>query len=356
MKISVVAPLYKSAPYIEALYRRCVDSIASIESPRYEYEIIFVNDGSPDDGVAIARRIATRDSSVVVIDLARNYGHDRAVMVGLQNAGGDLVFVLDSDLEDEPEWIVRFLEEMLRTGSDVVYGVQSNRKRGLAYRMGRRLFFTAMRLLSDGSYPENTLNARLMTRRYVDAVLQFKEREISIDGIWHMCGFSQVPLKVIKYARSPTSYTTRRLLSIVINGITSFSTRPLIAIAIIGAAMCLLAFTYTALIVVQRVLYGVHVDGWASIMAAVLTIGGLTIFCNGVIAIYIAKIFLEVKQRPLAIVKEVYQGNQPLASLATRLESRTDDQTASIPGKGATPHKHGVERRPGLEERSAVQK
>ena len=144
MKISVVAPLYRSAPYIEEPDARCVETIHSIDED-FEHEIVFVNDGSPGDDIAVAGRVAMRDPNVVVIDLARNYGQDRAVMVGLGAATGDLVFLMDSDLEDEPEWIALFYTEMLTSGCDVVYGVQANKKRGLRYRLGRGLFFRVMR-------------------------------------------------------------------------------------------------------------------------------------------------------------------------------------------------------------------
>ncbi len=321
MKISVVAPLYKSAPYVEELYRRCVETIHSIDED-FEHEIIFVDDGSPDEGIGIAKRIAMRDASVVVIDLARNYGQHRAIMVGLEAASGDLVFVMDSDLEDEPEWIARFYTEMLASGCDVVYGVQAHKKKGgPAYRLGRGLFFRTMRLLSGAKFRENALNARLMSRRYVDAVLQFKEREIFIDGIFEMCGFAQMPVSVVKYDSSPTSYTLPRLVSMAINGITSFSTRPLIGIAVIGTMICALAFAYTAVIVFQKLALGVPVEGWPSIMAAILIIGGVNIFSNGIIAVYLAKVFFEVKQRPLAVVREVYRAPQPGAALRAKIGS-----------------------------------
>ncbi len=157
MKISVVAPLYRSAPYIEELYARCVETIHSIDED-FEHEIVFVNDGSPGDDIAVAGRVAMRDPNVVVIDLARNYGQDRAVMVGLGAATGDLVFLMDSDLEDEPEWIARFYTEMLTSGCDVVYGVQAHKKkRGLIYRLGRGLFFRLMRLLAGSKFPRERL-------------------------------------------------------------------------------------------------------------------------------------------------------------------------------------------------------
>ncbi len=153
-----------------------------------------------------------------------------------------------------------------------------------------------------------------MRRRYVDAVLQFKERELFIDGIFSMCGFAQMPVSVVKYDRSPTNYTLVRLLSMAINGITSFSTRPLIGIAVMGTAVCALALSYTAVIVAQKLVFGVPVAGWSSTMAAILIIGGMNIFANGIIAIYLAKVFYEVKQRPHAIVKEAYRVRNPVYS------------------------------------------
>jgi len=333
MKISVVAPLYKSAPYIEELHRRCVDTIRSI-GESFEHEIIFVNDGSPDEGVAVAKRVAMRDPAVVVVDLARNFGQHRAIMVGLGTATGDLVFVLDSDLEDEPEWIARFYAEMITSGCDVVYGVQANKnKRGPLYRMGRGIFFRTMRLLSGAKFREHALNARLMSRRYVDAVVQFKEREVFIDGIFEMCGFAQMPVSVVKCDRSPTNYTLPRLMSMAINAITSFSTRPLIGIAVLGIAVCALAFVYTAVIVFQKIMLGVPVEGWASLMAAVLIVGGVNILSSGIIAVYLAKVFYEVKQRPAAVVREVYRAPQPAVALPERPKAAPEKQLEIAAGE-----------------------
>jgi len=348
MKISVVFPLYKSAPYIEELHRRCVATIHSIGED-FEHEIVFVNDGSPDEDVEIAKRVAMRDPGVVVIDLARNHGQHRAIMVGLEAASGDLVFVLDSDLEDEPEWLIRFYEEMVKSGCDVVYGVQSHKKRGPVYRIGRGLFFRAMRLLSGAKFREHALNARLMSRRYVDAVVQFKEREVFIDGIFEMCGFSQMPVSVVKYDRSPTNYTLPRLLSMTINAITSFSTRPLIGIAIVGMAVCALAFAYTAVIVFQKLMFGGPVEGWSSIMAAILIVGGANIFSSGIIAVYLAKVFYEVKQRPLAVVREVYRAPQPAATLPARAKAGPDKQIEMATGEPRTAEWHAHEPRARLD-------
>lgn len=305
MKISVVTPLYRSAPYIEELHRRCVGAIAATGAT--EHEIIFVNDGSPDDSLEIAKRVAATDPGVVVIDLSRNFGQHKAMMAGLEAATGDFVVVMDSDLEEEPEWITRFFHELQEKHCDVVYGVQEHKKRGLFYRLCRRLFYTTLNVVSSVRFPEDIVTARLMTRRYVDALLQFEEREIWIAGLWHMTGFAQLPIGVRKLETSPTTYGLMGLVRVFMNAITAFSTRPLTIISAFGIGLSLVAFAYTGYVVYQKLVYAVAVDGWASVMSAVLIIGGLTLLSNGIMAIYIAKIFLEVKQRPRTIVKEVYR-------------------------------------------------
>jgi putative glycosyltransferase len=304
MKLSVVTPLYCSAPYIDELYRRSVAAIAATGVSAHEF--IFVNDRSPDDSLAVAKRIAEQDANVIVVDLARNFGQHKAIMTGFAYATGDYIFVMDSDLEEEPEWIGLFFREMSAKGCDVVYGVSSVKKGSFFYTLARRFFYRTLNFLSAVRFPEDVCIARLMTRRYLNALLQFKEREVWLAGILHMTGFMQLPVKVIKRQSSRTTYTMAGLARMFINGVTAFSTRPLAMIAIAGILLSLLAFTYTAWIVIQKIVYGIAVEGWASVMAAILLIGGITLFFNGVMAIYIAKIYLEVKQRPSTIVRELY--------------------------------------------------
>jgi putative glycosyltransferase len=313
MKISVVTPLYKSAAYIDELYRRSVDAIAKTGAAAHEF--VFVNDASPQNDLAVATAIAARDGNVKVVDLSRNFGQHRAILTGLEHATGDLVFVMDSDLEEEPEWIAEFHAAMAASGADVVYGVQTAKKHGLFYRMGRRSFYSVLNSLSDVRFPENVVTARLMSRRYVAALLQYREREVFLAGIWHVAGFTQTPAHVAKLDTSPTTYKLSTVAGLFVNAVTAFSTRPLVAISIAGIGLSLAAFAFTSWIVLRKVIWGVAVDGWASVMAATLLIGGLTLFFNGVMAIYIAKIFIEVKQRPRTIVKAVHQQVPPPAPL-----------------------------------------
>ena len=306
MKISVVTPLYRSAPYVEELCARLKKTIAKIGVD--QYEIILVNDASPDDDLSVAKRVADADPHVTVIDLSRNFGQHSALMTGVRHADGDLVFILDSDLEEDPEWMALFHAEMVRTGSDVVFGVHTAVKGNASYRLGRRLFYAVLKMLSGVQFPQNVVTGRLMTRRYVDALLEYGEREMFLAGIWHMVGFSQLPVAVEKHKSSATTYGFWRLVNLFVKGFTSFSTRPLVAVSVAGVLFSLVSLMFTGWVVLRQVLYGVAAEGWASVMAGVLIMGGATMFFNGLIAIYVAKIFIEVKNRPMTTIREIYKG------------------------------------------------
>jgi putative glycosyltransferase len=312
VKISIVSPLFRSARYLPSLYVRCV---ATLERMRIDdYEIILVNDASPEDDLAVAKRLADHNHRVHVIDLARNYGQQRALMIGFEHTSGDFVFVLDSDLEEDPEWLESFYQVMIEKQCDVVYGMQTGKKRGFWYRTGRALFLRAIRLLSDVAIPEGAITARLMSKRYVQAVCRFREHEIDIGAVWALAGFAQVPVPVRKLDTSPTSYTIGKLLRVVINSVTSVSTRPLIAGAVLGVVMCLIALVYTIAVVAAKLFYGVSIQGWPSLMSAVLILGGLNLLLTGTVAIYVAKVFIEVKQRPAGLIRELYSSvKQPLS-------------------------------------------
>lgn len=309
MKISVVTPLYRSAPYVEELCARLRKTIAQTGAD--QYEIILVNDASPDDDLSVAKRVADVDPRVSVVDLSRNFGQHSALMTGVRLADGDLVFILDSDLEEDPEWMALFHAEMVRTGCDVVFGVHTAVKGNVSYRLGRRLFYALLKMFSGVQFPQNVVTGRLMTRRYVDALLEYGEREMFLSGIWHMVGFSQLPVAVEKHKSSETTYTFWRLVGLFVNGVTAFSTRPLIAVSISGLILSAVALVFTGWVVVRQLVWGVALAGWASVMAGILVVGGATMFFNGLIAIYVAKIFIEVKNRPLTTIREIYKGGGP---------------------------------------------
>jgi putative glycosyltransferase len=304
VKVSVVTPLYRSAPYVGEFHRRSVEAVKAMGAD--SYEIIFVNDAGPDDSLERARQVADRDPNVVVVELARNFGQHAATLAGLARVTGDLVYIVDSDLEEEPEWMIPFFEAMNAGDYDVVFGVSQRVKGGYFYGLSRWFFYLTLNLFSAAKFPENICTARLMKRRYVEALLQFGERELFMAGVWHMTGFRQHAMPVVKQDSSPTTYSLGHLISLFVNALTAFSTRPLIMISVAGIGLSALAFFYVAVIVARKLIYNVSVAGWSSVMAAVLLIGGISLFFNGVMAIYIAKIFTEVKQRPRSIVREIY--------------------------------------------------
>lgn len=303
MRLSIVTSMYRSAAYLEEFHRRCVAAATQLTD---DFEILFVNDGSPDDSLRIALDLRRRDPRVRVVDLSRNFGHHRALMTGLARADGDLVFLLDSDLEEEPEWLLTFHEALAGSDADVVYGVQEERKGGWLERTSGRLFFALFNQMLTHPIPANVVTARLMTRRYVQALVTHRDREICLAGLWVITGFEQKPLAVHKRSRDDSTYTLRMRVSAFVNAITSFSNRPLIFIFQIGMSVMLLSIVAGTVLMYQSLSGYVGVPGWASIMVSIWFLGGLTIFSVGVIGVYLAKVFTETKDRPYTIVRAEY--------------------------------------------------
>ena len=182
---------------------------------------------------------------------------------------------------------------------DVVYGVQERRKGGLFERWSGEWFYRFFRVLTGLTLPENIVTARLMTRRYVDALLRHNEREVFIAGLWHITGFDQRPQKVTKRNSSETTYTFRRKMSIFVNSVTSFSNAPLKAIFYFGVAVSLLAGGYTSYLIINWSFFATPLSGWTSVMASIWLLGGAIISFIGIIGIYLSKIFMETKQPPI---------------------------------------------------------
>lgn len=302
MKLSFVTTIYRTAADVEPFAARAAEAAKALG---FDYEIIFVSDGSPDDGFEIASVLAARDPHVVAVDLSRNFGQHKALWTGIQLAQGDLVAVLDGDMEEDPCWIVRFHQVMQERGADVVYGVQERPKGNALYRLGRNAFYRTLDLLSDLDFPRDVATVRLMSRRYVDALLSFDEREIFLVGIMHVAGFVQVPEIVKKDRRSPTKYSIRRLFRLFLIAVTAFSIAPLIGVFIMGILVSLSAFLYIGYLLIDYFTTGVGVPGWTSVMAGLLLFSGMLTLFNGLIAIYIGAIFLEVKRRPRTIIRSI---------------------------------------------------
>jgi len=305
MTVSVVTTLYRSAPYIEEFYRRI---LAQVQDLNVDYEIVFVDDGSPDNALEVALGVAKRDHHVSVVELSKNFGHHKAMMTGLGQATGDLVFLIDVDLEEPPEVLGEFYRLLTEKSVDIVFGIQQERHGTWFQRVTGEAFYHLYNLLSSNVIPRNQLRARLMTRRYVDALLRHKEQLFMIEILCNLTGFKQIAFPMNKTGyKGITSYTLARRIRLFINGITMSSNRPLIYIGYIGALIVILAAIYTLFVLIEYLLGVATPDGWTSLIISTWFLGGLTIFSLGIIATYLSVMFEEVKGRPYSIIAKVHR-------------------------------------------------
>jgi putative glycosyltransferase len=304
VRLTIVTTLYQSADTIEEFYRRVM---AAAEPLQHCVELVMVNDGSPDDSLDLALALHRSDPRVTVIDLARNFGHHKAIMTGLAYASGDIVFLIDSDLEEYPEEITRFYERLAQGDCDVVYGVQKSRRGGIFERVSGALFYSLMELLSDDAMPRNHVVVRLMKRQYVRALVRHRDREFVIAHLWQMAGFRQVPLVVEKLSRSPTTYSLGRRIKLAVQYLTTTSTKLLHVILYAGIAIFGLSVLMVLYFLGRYFTTGIGVDGFTSVIVSIWLLGGFITLSVGVMSIYVANILLETKRRPYTVVRQVHR-------------------------------------------------
>jgi putative glycosyltransferase len=314
MILSVVTTLYSSAPYIEEFYRRI---LAQLQALPVDYEIVFVDDGSPDNALDVALEVMNRDPRVSVVELSKNFGHHKAMMTGLSQARGDLVLLIDVDLEEPPEILGEFYRQLTEKSVDIVFGVQQERHGTWFQRASGEAFYHLYNLLSTNVVPRNQLRARLMTRRYVDALLRHREQLFMIEILCNLTGFKQIAFPMNKTGyKGITTYTLARRIRLFINGITMSSNRPLIFIGYIGAIIVCLAAVYSLFVLIQYLLGIATPDGWTSLIISTWFLGGLTIFSLGIIATYLSVMFEEVKGRPYSIIARVHRASEASKELS----------------------------------------
>jgi putative glycosyltransferase len=304
MQLSIVTTLYQSASHVQEFYNR-LTGIAD-ELTR-DYEIIFVVDGSPDDSLGQAVPIFEKDQRVKIIDLSRNFGHHKAIMTGLSHSRGDVVFLIDSDLEEDPELLRTFWESLNNNPeTDVIVGVQrETRKLPFLTDMPRTVFYKTIDYLSNEKIDPNEMVVRLMRRCYVDALVRHTETNIFLPGIWSNLGFKKKSVEAEKKVNSQSSYTLSKKASLAIDAITSFSAKPLYLMFVFGSIISLIAIFILLFVIYQKLVMDMAV-GWASLIVSIWTGIGLIMMSLGVIGIYLSKIFSEVKNRPYSIVRRLY--------------------------------------------------
>jgi len=306
MYISIVTTLYKSDKHLEEFYKRIKSSINNLN---IDHEIILVNDGSPDNSLEVALELRNQDSNVKVVDLSRNFGHHKAILTGLSYTSGDLVFLLDCDLEEEPEYLERFYEEWTKEKEeyDVIYGVQQEREGTFYRRAAGDLFYKVYNMISDEKIPKNPCTIRLMTRRYVNSMLEFNDKNVFLAAMFEKVGYKQKALFIKKNYKGTSSYNLLRKIGLMMDGITSFSSKPLTMIMLSGFSISILSIFYAVFLITRKLVFQSLIGGWTSVMVSIWFMSGLIIFSIGIVGVYISKIFNETKDRPMTIVREFYE-------------------------------------------------
>jgi len=301
--ISVVVPVYNEEAVIHESYSRLKVVLEGLNEP---YELIFVNDGSRDATTAMIRRICESDSTVRLVDFARNFGHQTAITAGMDYSTGDAIIVIDADLQDPPEVIPEMIAKW-REGFDVVYGQRAQRKgETLFKRFTSAAFYRVLNKLTDVDIPVDTGDFRLIDRKVCDALKQVKERNRYIRGIISWLGFRQTGVEFIREKRfaGETKYPLKKMLRFAFDAITSFSYKPLKLATYAGVTISLTGFAYMMVVLYQKLFTTSTVTGWASMMAVNLFFNGVVLLMLGIIGEYIGRIYDEAKGRPLYVIRE----------------------------------------------------
>jgi glycosyltransferase involved in cell wall biosynthesis len=307
--VSVVVPCYNEEEVLLHCHSRLTQVLTTLED--MDYELVYVNDGSSDRTDEILRTLNETSSHTRVVMLSRNFGHQAAVTAGLTAAVGQCVVIIDADLQDPPEVILKMVERW-RQGDEVVYGIRETRAGESGFKLrSAQLFYRLINKLSDVHIPLDTGDFRLLDRRAANALLAMPERHRLLRGMASWIGFRQYGLKYAREARfaGATKYPLRKMLNLALDGIFSFSTVPLRFVTILGLFTSALAAAGILYSLGVRIFTKHWVAGWATLILAVLFTGGVEMFCFGILGEYIGRIYTEIKQRPLFVVREMLELN-----------------------------------------------
>ncbi len=308
--ISVVVPVFNEIEVIDACYERLTSVLRSLDN--VYYELVFVDDGSTDTSHARLLKLQAADENLKVIRFSRNFGHQIAITAGVDMARGDAIVVIDADLQDPPEVIPDMIEKWL-DGYDVVYGVRRQRAgENRIKRATAAVFYRMLRRFTNIDIPVDVGDFRLISSRAAVQLRQLREKDRFVRGLVSWIGFPQTGLpydREERYAGS-TKYPYRKMLQFAIDGITSFSSMPLKLASWLGYLTSLFAFIYLLSVFVQKML-GYTIEGWATIMVAMLFLGGVQLICLGIIGEYIGRIFNETKSRPMYVIESINGDSVP---------------------------------------------
>ncbi|MDZ8106402.1 MAG: glycosyltransferase family 2 protein [Nostoc sp. DedQUE12a] len=321
VEISVVVPMYNEEPNIDYLFERLVSVLVRLNM---KYEIVCVNDGSKDNTLKFLVEHHYRNPAIKVVNLSRNFGKEIALTAGIDYTTGAAVVPIDADLQDPPELIEQLIAKW-RQGYDVVYGTRRSRQgESWIKRFTASAFYQTIGKLSHTSIPPNTGDFRLLDRRVVNALKQMPERNRFMKGLFAWVGFKQTSILYDRPQRyqGTTKWNYWRLWNFAIDGIAAFSLIPLKVWSYLGLAISLISFFYASFLVIRTLLFGIDIPGYASLMVAVLFLGGVQLLSLGMIGEYLGRVYDEVKGRPLYLVRDSY-GFMPESINQKSLSSRS---------------------------------
>lgn len=304
--LSVIVPCYNEEENVPDFYAELMKNASFFEERGMDVEIIYIDDGSKDKTVEAVRELRKKDDRIRLVSFSRNFGKESAMYAGLEKAKGDYVVIMDADLQDPPS----LLPEMFAAideGYDSVATRRVSRKGEPPVRsFFARCFYRLMKKISKTEIMDGARDYRLMTRQMVDAILQMSEYNRFTKGIYGWVGFQTKWLEYenIERAKGETKWNFWKLFLYSIEGITAFSTMPLVIASFMGVLFCVLAFCAIVFIIIRKILFGDPVSGWPSLVCIILMVSGVQLFCLGIVGQYLAKTYMEVKKRPIYLVKE----------------------------------------------------
>jgi putative glycosyltransferase len=309
-KLSVVTMVYRSRQFLDEFIAQA--SAAARANYGDDYELVFVIDGSPDDSLEFLRARQAHDPRITIVDLSRNFGHHQAAWCGLHVARGERVFIIDCDLEVSPDILGSFHDRMQATRIDVVYGYQEKRSGNSASRTVGDLFWRIFNLMSPTIVPRNICTERLMSRRYVDALLTMGDRNLFLAGMYFWAGFEQIGVPIQRRPREGrTSYTFFRRVQLMVRAISAFSSVPLQASFWLGLVIAIGSVAYGGWLVTHKLLNPDAVlSGFTSLSLLMTMSTGMIMMGLGVIGLYVSRIYNQTQNRPVFVIRSIYRDGE----------------------------------------------
>lgn len=304
--ISIVVPCFNEQESMPIFYNK-ISEIEKQMKDKTRFEIIFVDDGSTDNTLQVAKKLHETDDKVKYISFSRNFGKEAAMLAGLYKSKGDYIAIMDVDLQDPPSLLVDMYEGIINDDYDCVATKRSTRKGESKIRsFFARKFYSIINRISKTEIVDGARDYRLMTRQMVDSILSVKEYNRFSKGIFSWVGFKTkwIEYENVERIAGNTSWSFWSLFLYALEGIIAFSTVPLAVASILGFILCFLAFIWVGIIIVKTLIWGDPVGGYPSMVCLITFIGGIQLFCTGILGQYLSKVYLEAKKRPIYIIKE----------------------------------------------------